>query len=225
MTSKKHKRGDIRSHDGKIFVSYKNLKKSDGTPYIYEEWLTPKSFNKCNKTQKLWRIKNREKIKNRMKKYNAMPKIKKKRTLYLSDKDVQKRIKLWQKKYFGRKDIKDRIAKYMRDRRKNDPIFIIKTRARHRIYMALNKINKRKSTRTIDLIGCSYEFLKKHIEKQFRDGMSWDKPNSFHIDHIKPLSSFDVSNPEELKKACHWKNLQPLTPLENKRKSSKCRNF
>jgi hypothetical protein len=51
--------------------------------------------------------------------------------------------------------------------------------------------------------------------------MAWNKPKSFHIDHIRPLCSFDLSNPEQLRAACHWTNLQPLYPHENIAKAGK----
>jgi hypothetical protein len=222
MSFKKRKLGDVRECDGKVFIRYKNLKRSDGTSYVYEEWATREVFNRSKKTQKLWRLKNREKLKEKAKKYYSNPKTKEKRKKYFSDPIIQEKTKKWMKEYYGKKEIKDRIAKYMREKRKNNPQFIIKERLRHRIWMSLNRINKKKSTKTIELIGCSYDFLKNHIEKQFKVGMAWNKPNSFHIDHIRPLASFDLADPKQLKLACHWTNIQPLTPTENKRKSAKC---
>ena len=54
--------------------------------------------------------------------------------------------------------------------------------------------------------------LKEHIEKQFVDGMSWDNwaLDGWHIDHIKPLASFDLTDRQQLLEACHYTNLQPL---------------
>ena len=87
--------------------------------------------------------------------------------------------------------------------------------------MALKNYKVKKSLKTIDLISCSYGFLRKHIESQFREGMCWNKKYSFHIDHILPLASFDLTDPKQLKAACHWTNLQPLYPEENMSKGSK----
>jgi hypothetical protein len=70
-------------------------------------------------------------------------------------------------------------------------------------------------------LGCSLDELKKHIESKFQEGMSWTNYGKWHLDHIKPLSLFDLSHPDELKKACHFSNLQPLWEIDNKKKSSK----
>jgi hypothetical protein len=84
--------------------------------------------------------------------------------------------------------------------------------------MAIKRAGLAKKDKTEELIGCSYSFLRGHVEKQFRDGMTWDDPSSFHIDHIRPICSFDLTDPEQLKAAFHWSNVQPLTPEENLRK-------
>jgi len=51
--------------------------------------------------------------------------------------------------------------------------------------------------------------------------MSWDNYGFWHVDHIKPLAFFDLTNPEELKKVCHYTNLQPLWAEENLKKGTK----
>ena len=83
----------------------------------------------------------------------------------------------------------------------------------------LPKINK-----TLDVIGCSLEFLKEYIEKQFILGMSWENYGRYgwHIDHIIPLSSANTE--EEVYKLCHYTNLQPLWAEDNLRKSDKILN-
>jgi hypothetical protein len=61
-------------------------------------------------------------------------------------------------------------------------------------------------------LGCTIVELKKYLESKFLPGMSWDNygTHGWHIDHIKPLNLFDLTNPEQLKEACHYSNLQPL---------------
>ena len=68
-------------------------------------------------------------------------------------------------------------------------------------------------------IRCEPNFLREHLEKQFKDGMSWENYGSWHIDHIIPLSS--AKNIEEINKLCHYTNLQPLWASENLSKGSK----
>jgi hypothetical protein len=72
-------------------------------------------------------------------------------------------------------------------------------------------------------IGCSTEDLKAHLEAKFKPGMTWDNwgREGWHIDHILPVSSFDLSNPDEFFKAFHYTNLQPLWESENLSKGSK----
>jgi hypothetical protein len=77
----------------------------------------------------------------------------------------------------------------------------------------------RSSSKFFDTIGCKPNFLREHLEKQFKDGMTWDNYGSWHIDHIIPLSS--AKNIEEITKLCHYTNLQPLWASENLSKGNK----
>jgi len=92
---------------------------------------------------------------------------------------------------------------------------------RSRFYMALKENKKIDSA--IKLLGCSREDLIKHIESQFVEGMSWDNwsVNGWHIDHIRPVSSFDLSDPLQVEKCFHYTNLQPLWAKDNLSKSNK----
>jgi len=244
MVTHKHHFGDIRHSDGKIFVSYSNRKRKDGTPFVYEIWLTPESFEKRRHRGRVYN--NRPDIKNKRQsifkerckdpQYAALHrKIKKNwrnkpetkikvdewRREYLSRSDVQDRIKKRMFKYNREPSVKERLNKRRKHRRDTDPQYALKERVRSRIRIALKSARTSKSQKTIDLIGCSYSFLKEHLENQFRDGMAWDRPYSFHIDHVRPISSFDLNDSDQLKAACHWTNLQPLYPEENLRKGTK----
>ena len=65
--------------------------------------------------------------------------------------------------------------------------------------------------------------LKEHLESQFTGGMSWDNMNEWHIDHIRPVSSFDFDSTEhpDFKKCWALNNLQPLWAEDNLRKNDK----
>jgi hypothetical protein len=90
-----------------------------------------------------------------------------------------------------------------------------------RIYAALKRARTSKSIRTLSLLGCSGEELKVHLETQFTEGMSWDNHTlkGWHIDHIRPCASFDLTDPEQQKLCFHFSNLQPLWALDNILKS------
>jgi len=101
------------------------------------------------------------------------------------------------------------------------PCVKIAIRCRSRLARVLKK--ELRSENAIQLLGCSLEDAVKHIESLFKPGMSWSNwnYNGWHLDHIKPLVSFDLTDPEQLKVACHISNLQPLWKNENLSKSRK----
>lgn len=71
------------------------------------------------------------------------------------------------------------------------------------------------------LVGLSRVEIRRYLESMFLDGMSWDNYGEWHIDHIKPLSSFDLSNREQQKMCFHYSNMQPLWAIDNIRKGAK----
>ncbi len=80
-----------------------------------------------------------------------------------------------------------------------------------------------KNNTTIELLGCTFIEAKQYIEKLFLDGMTWknNTKKGWHIDHIVPIASFDLTNPEEQKKCFHYTNLQPLWWKDNLNKGCK----
>lgn len=118
-----------------------------------------------------------------------------------------------------RKNHKEKLAEYRRKRLKNDIQYNLSNRLRSR----LNKIirNEQKGGSAVRDLGCSVSQLKKHLESQFLVGMSWDKLGKIHIDHKIPLSSFDLTDKNQLLKAVHYTNLQPLWAEDNYKKGNK----
>ena len=124
----------------------------------------------------------------------------------------------------GREKIYREIYKQKRsirrkERRKKDNLYGLINDVRYRIWIYLKRLNITKKNKTFDIVGCSPEFLKEHLESQFTDGMSWDNRSEWHIDHIIPLSS--AKTEDELYKLCHYTNLQPLWAEDNLKKSNK----
>jgi len=114
---------------------------------------------------------------------------------------------------------KEKRSLYRKEKRKTDPLFSLINNIRNRIGDALN--GNVKSASSMELLGCTIEFARQHIEKQFKPGMSWENRSSFHIDHIRPCASFDLSKPEEQRKCFNYTNLEPLSPIDNMRKGAR----
>lgn len=125
----------------------------------------------------------------------------------------------WRKENLER--AKENQRKWKKEKRQTDISFKIECSLRVRANRALNGEDKSASTR--ELIGADPEFVKKHLESQFEEGMSWDNNTSdgWHKDHIIPCASFDLSDPEQQKKCFHWSNLQPLWAKDNLSKGAK----
>ena len=117
-------------------------------------------------------------------------------------------------------EILERTRRYVAKRRLDDPTFRIKQSLRNRLGNALK--GKIKHSRTLDLLGCSLDEFKAHLEKNWRDGMNWGNygVKGWHIDHIVPCCDFDLNTLEGQKSCFHFSNLQPLWWKDNLKKGS-----
>jgi len=146
-----------------------------------------------------YRLKNREEILLKKKKY------------YLDNIEIERK----------------RRMEYEKKRLVNDEAFKIlkNVRTRVRSFLRNKVITPRSSiTKNIGINSCD---LKLYIESKWQSGMFWGNYglHGWHIDHIKPLSSFTLTNEDELKKACHYTNLQPLWAKDNLSKGAKYEDF
>jgi len=98
-----------------------------------------------------------------------------------------------------------------------------KDSVRVRVRKAIQSQGVEKLDHTFALVGCTIGELRTWLEDQFTVGMSWENygEGGWHVDHIKPLSLFDLSKEEEQRKACHYTNLQPLWATDNLSKGNK----
>jgi len=116
-------------------------------------------------------------------------------------------------------------TEYVRIKRATDDQFRLKINLRTRVWHALNGSSKSKAT--FELLDCTSDQLKAHLESLFKEGMSWNNygKNGWEVDHIRPCASFDLTDLEQQKQCFHYSNLQPLWRKENRAKSDKlCNN-
>jgi len=114
------------------------------------------------------------------------------------------------------------LSKYRLNLRKNNPKSRLIESIRNRVLNGLKRNKIKKSYKTVDYLGCSFEYLKKHLEEQFTPDINWDNFGSFwHIDHIVPLSFCNDNDIEFMKILTHYSNLRPLKKEENFKKGNK----
>ena len=126
----------------------------------------------------------------------------------------------YQKEY--QKNNKDKRNSYLIERRQNDPLFKLITNVRNLIYNSFYYNGYSKNSKTEELLGCSFEELKQHLESKFEPWMDWNNRGLYNgelnygwdIDHIIPLSSVDKE--DDIIKLNHYINLQPLCSKVNR---------
>ena len=123
--------------------------------------------------------------------------------------------------YYNKNRIKKIAAdkKYKSKKRKIDVIYRLTCNLRNRLYVAIH--GNYKSGSAVRDLDCSIEFLKHYIELKFYGNMTWDNWGEvWELDHIVPLSKFDLTDRTQLLKAVHYTNLQPLTIEDHRKKTS-----
>ena len=100
----------------------------------------------------------------------------------------------------------------------NFTLYLVKLQ-RNQLRRLFKKTDVVKKTKpSIEYLGCSSDYFINYIEKQFEEGMNW---NNIHLDHIKPVSKFNLDDEEEFLQCCNYKNFQPLLAKDNLEKSNK----
>jgi len=200
----------------------------------HDKRYTEKNKDKVKLRQRLYREKNKDKIQIEKKTYYRKNKdkirVQQKSWISLNKEKKKLQSKSWrvlnkdkikiQKKVYA-KNNRNKINKYFDKKRKTDIQFKLGILLRSRLREALK--GNFKSGSAVKDLGCSINELKTYLESKFLSGMSWENHGIYgwHIDHIKPLSSFNLNDRKQMLEACHYTNLQPLWAKDNLSKSDK----
>lgn len=216
--TKKHKRGDIRD-DGMVFWQYNRNAK---TPEI---WVSKERFVIIHKRdcerQKQYNQKNKEKRRG----YELLRRQKNKEKNNANTKKWRERNpeRCTHLQREWRKNNRDRFRNtrriYMANKRKTDPLFKLRCNISTLIQNGIRNAGYSKKTKTSEILGCDYESFKSHIEQRFKEGMTWENREEWHLDHIIPISFGKTE--EQIIKLNHYTNFQPLWGAENRKKSNK----
>jgi len=214
-----------------FYVNNRNKDKFDNTCKECMKIKNKENRDRRRESQRKWREKNPD----YMKEYSQTEKRKEyEKQYYQKNREIYiKRKQEWRKnnpekdkeerkKYV--ENNKEKVNKYhsewKKNKRINDDEYKLKENMSRRIRYELNTLLKGKKTkRTFEYLGCSIDELKKYLETKFTGNMSWDNYGKvWHIDHIIPCASWNLS--DEFENNCCWnyRNLQPLYASENQSK-------
>ena len=209
--------------DKRYYLKNKEKKKESSNQWYLKNKEKRKQYvlknkEKIKKVIKLWYLKNKERVNELGKQWCLKNKERKKETT----KQWQLKNKEWRNEVSRQWRLKNKehIRERNKKRRKNDSTYRLKINLKRRTLLALK--GKHKNANTMTLLGVTnIELVWKHLELTFKPGMTRENHGKWHIDHIRPCASFDLSKPEEQAKCFHYSNLQALWSHENLSKGSK----
>ena len=193
--------------------------------------LTPEQKEAAAKRQKAWREANKEHLAKWYRDYRkANPESNKTNTKAYRKRNPdtakatskkykdnnQVKVKAYRIAYKGRKNELDK------ERKKTDPLYKLKANLRSGLLKAFTRIKVRKNNKTVQILGCTYEEFKQHIESQFKDWMNWDNHGLYNgeldygwdVDHIEPISN--AITEADVIRLSHYTNLRPLCSKVNR---------
>ena len=183
---------------------------------------------------KKWRDKNRESINAKARANSAKPDVKAKNAAYReANRDRQAE---YQRAYYENNkgvileranqyyqnnadSVKAKGYAYYKMKMKTDPTYKLTQYMRSRVRNAIYNQFSSKACSTLELVGCTPLDLKEHLQSSFTEGMTWENYGEWHVDHMRPCASFDLTIDTEQRKCFHYTNLQPLWAEDNIRKS------
>lgn len=220
---------DKRRNDG-CASSCKLCISKEGLEYYHRTKLTRKENLNKNRKKSYYKNKESEKLKSKLYKLENSDKIKKYNKNYYEDNidlfsKLNKEYRNKNKEY-----LKEYQKNYINERLKNDVLFRASHYYRNMIRKSFKKIGYKKSSKSQEILGCSFEEFKLYLESKFEDWMTWDNHGLYNgefnygwdIDHIIPLSS--AKTEEDVIRLNHFTNLQPLCSKINRdiKKDSNC---
>lgn len=133
---------------------------------------------------------------------------------------------LWKRKHrklnpnpripYTKEQRRQKLREYTAKRMVIDPGFRVQSNLRNRLKKLMKVAKHNKGSTTSSLIGCSSKQLAKHLEAQFKRGMTWDNYGErWHVDHILPCATFDHTDQKQVAQCWHWTNLRPLDAQKN----------
>jgi len=192
---------------------HKDSSNKDGRRYLCKKCINEHNRS-IDRSESAKKFQQTDKYKEYQKKYKKSTKYKEQQKIYRKTSPV---AIAYNKKYIKSDKYKEYAIEYNKR-----PDVRLRNLLRCRIYQAIR--NDWKVGSAVKDLGCSIYDLKIHLENKFTKGMSWDNIGKWHIDHVKPLSSFDLSYRKQFLEACNYINLQPLWAVDNLKKGNKIIN-
>lgn len=176
-----------------------------------------------NWSDKIDRVKDRERKRKWNNSEKGLAKRREWRRMKKLDPEYRKIYSKKTKEYKMRPEVRARVSALHKRRVQIDLPYKVKIACRAIVASYMKRSGTVKSKKSMDLVGCTSEFLRQYLESKFSEGMTWSNYGirGWHIDHIIPCSSFDLSDPTQQLICFNYNNLQPLWAEDNQAKSDK----
>jgi hypothetical protein len=176
--------------------------------------------------QSAWYKANKDKSRERLRAWRSINRDREnanRRALYSTNPDKRRNTNLsWKEKNL------EHCKKYALKKHhyyyKNNPEYRIALLLRSRLRAAIKKYRKdvySKPGSAVKDLGCSVQEFISYLSEKFQPGMTMENIGEWHLDHVRPLASFNLLDTDQFKQACHFSNYQPLWALDNLKKGAK----
>ena len=196
-------------------MPYKDVKKRRAAQRRYDRKRCQTEAYKKQKKEYSQTEAYKQRRKERRKEYSQTEAYKQRRKEYSQTEAYKQRRKEYMKEYHTRPDVKIHVS----NQKKNNPVYKRRNYLRSIVRQAVIKQKKVSAKTCNDLIGCSAQQARDHLEQQFEPWMNWNNYGSdrekWCIDHIVPISSIDIFDEKDVKIIFHYTNMQPLGFIKN----------